>query len=98
MSPTLNYGSAGHGTNVQSSTQTSGNAQPEGMGFELRATGGALDGVGQREQTRSSGEASQVSTTGRGGESDARLSAPHTHKGVERRSIARGSRCWEFSH
>ena len=76
MSPTLNYGSAGHGTNVQSSTQTSGNAQPEGMGFELRATGGALDGVGQREQTRSSGEASQVSTTGKGGESEARHNAP----------------------
>ena len=33
------------------------------MGFELRATGGALDGLGQREQTRSSGEALQVSTT-----------------------------------
>ena len=45
MSPTLNYGSAGHETNVQGSTQTSGNAQPEGMGFELRAMGEALDSI-----------------------------------------------------
>ena len=67
MSPTLGYGTAGHGTNVYGSTQTSGNAQPGGTGFEPSATGGALEGAGQYEQTRSSGEASQVSTTTEGG-------------------------------
>ena len=67
MSPTLGYGTAGQGTNVYGSTQTSGNAQPGGTGFEPSATGGVLEGAGQYEQTRSSGEASQVPTTTEGG-------------------------------
>ena len=67
MSPTLGFGTAGHGTNVYGSTQTSGNAQPGGTGFEPSATGGVLEGAGQYEQTRSSGEASQVPTTTEGG-------------------------------
>ena len=45
MSPTLNCRLAGHGTSVQSSSLTRGNAHPEGMGFELKAVGGTLDRV-----------------------------------------------------
>ena len=77
MSPTLGYGTAGHGTNVTSATPQSSYARTEGgLGFAQDvAAGGASSGGSQSGVANSEGT-QWMSTTGGGGESEARLNAP----------------------
>ena len=69
MSPTLGYGTAGHGTNVSSVTPDSSIARTEGgLGFTQHvAAGRALDSTGQSGTAEPDGVQHQVSTTNEGG-------------------------------
>ena len=69
MSPTLGYGTAGHGTNVSSVTPDSSIARTEGgVGFTQHvAAGRALDSTGQSGTAEPDGVQHQVSTTNEGG-------------------------------
>ena len=65
MSPTLGYGTAGHGTNVGSVTPNPPNSGTEGgLGFasDMAARRG-LEGTGQADTAESGGVQSQASTT-----------------------------------
>ena len=69
MSPTLGYGTAGHGTNVSSVTPDSSIARTEGgLGFAQHvAAGRALESTGQSGTAEPDGVQHQVSTTSDGG-------------------------------
>ena len=69
MSPTLGYGTAGHGTNVSSVTPDSSIARREGgLGFAQHvAAGRALESTGQSGTAEPDGVQHQVSTTSDGG-------------------------------
>ena len=69
MSPTLGYGTAGHGTSVSSVTPNPPIARTEGgLGFAQElATGRALDSTGQSGTAQRDGVQHQVSTTNEGG-------------------------------
>ena len=69
MSPTLGYGTAGHGTSVSSVTPNPPIARTEGgLGFTQElATGRALESTGQSGTAEPDGVQHQVSTTSNGG-------------------------------
>ena len=69
MSPTLGYGTAGHGTSVSSVTPNPPIARTEGgLGFTQElATGRALESTGQSGTAEPDGVQHQVSTTSDGG-------------------------------